>query len=55
MKEWAESLLDERRLQQEGYLDSRLIRRIWNDHLAGRRDHSRRLWSVLMFQAWLES
>ena len=54
LRDWAESLLDERRLQCEGYLKPEPIRRVWQEHLSGRHDWTPRLWCVLMFQAWLE-
>ena len=54
LRDWAEALLDERRLIEEGYLKSAPIREIWQQHLSGRHDWTTRLWSVLMFQAWLQ-
>jgi asparagine synthase (glutamine-hydrolysing) len=54
LRNWAESLLDERRLQTEGYFYSGPIRKKWTEHLVGHRDHTASLWAVLMFQAWLE-
>lgn len=54
LRDWAEALLDVRRLNAEGYFRSEIIRKVWLEHLAGKRDHSTRLWSILMFQAWLE-
>lgn len=53
LREWAEALLDEQRLHLEGYLHEASLRRVWLEHLQGRADHSTKLWSVLMFQAWL--
>ena len=55
LKEWAESLLDTKRVVAEGYLNSDLISRKWQEHLSGKRDWSIQLWSVLMFQLWLEN
>jgi len=54
LRDWAETLLDEKRLVQEGYLNPKPIRDIWQQHLTGRHDWTVRLWTVLMFQAWLE-
>ncbi|WP_309678791.1 asparagine synthase (glutamine-hydrolyzing) [Polaromonas sp.] len=54
LREWAEGLLDEARLQREGYFNPAPIRRVWQEHLSGRHDWTVRLWTVLMFQAWLE-
>ena len=54
LRDWAEALLDEQRLEQEGYLNPAPIREIWRQHLSGRHDWTVRLWTVLMFQAWLE-
>jgi asparagine synthase (glutamine-hydrolysing) len=55
LKEWAEELLCEQRLQREGYLQPDLIRLKWREHLLGVRNWESSLWTVLMFQAWLES
>ena len=53
LRPWAESLLDESRLQAEGYFYPAPIRQKWAEHQSGQRDHTASLWAVLMFQAWL--
>jgi asparagine synthase (glutamine-hydrolysing) len=55
LRNWAESLISEQRLQSEGYFRSAPIRQAWVEHLNGRRDNTAKLWAVLMFQAWLEN
>ncbi|MDN5869958.1 MAG: asparagine synthase (glutamine-hydrolyzing) [Nitrococcus sp.] len=54
LRDWADALLDERRLKKEGFFDPNPIRRRWQEHLSGRRHWHYSLWNVLMFQAWLE-
>lgn len=54
MREWAEALLDETRLQREGFFNPRQVRQTWQEHLSRKRDWATPLWHVLMFQAWLE-
>ena len=51
---WAEHLLDERRLRDQGLLDPDPIRRAWNLHRTGRRDMGYELWDVLVLQSWLD-
>ena len=55
LRDWAEALLDESRLRDEGYFEPAIVRRKWDDHLAGRVDWHYHLWDVLMFQSWLEA
>jgi asparagine synthase (glutamine-hydrolysing) len=55
LREWAESLLDEQRLREEGYFRPEPVRRAWQAHLSGKIDERYRLWDILMFQAWLEA
>ena len=54
LRDWAEALLDRQRLQSEGFFDADLIRQKWEEHRSGRYNWKSHLWSVLMFQAWLE-
>jgi asparagine synthase (glutamine-hydrolysing) len=54
LKEWAEALLDEKRLKNQGLLNPDLIRGKWGEHLSGKQDWNIPLWDALMFQTWLE-
>lgn len=54
LREWAETLLAEDRLKREDYLDPVPVRAAWRRHQRGEASFGYRLWSVLMFQAWLE-
>lgn len=55
LKEWAEDLLDTIDTNSGGMLLERPIRKVWNEHISGRRDHSHRLWTLLMFLSWAHS
>ena len=54
LRGWAEHLLDEQRLRDQGLLDPATVRGLWADQLAGRRDWKYLLWNVLMLQAWID-
>ncbi len=54
LREWAENLLEPGKLHQQAYLDGKQVRQQWQAFLAGKGNHQQRLWTILMFQAWLE-
>ena len=55
LREWAENLLSEERLRQDGFLNPWLIRGQWSRHVDGAAAGDDSLWTVLMFQAWLSA
>jgi asparagine synthase (glutamine-hydrolysing) len=55
LREWAEDLLNERRLHREGYFDPAPVLRMWREHLSGRQNRQYQLWDILMFQSWLQT
>jgi asparagine synthase (glutamine-hydrolysing) len=55
LREWAEELLSEARLIREGFFYPHIIRSKWAEHLSGSRNWQSQIWTVLMFQAWLEN
>ena len=54
LRDWAEALLDERRLREDGFFDAATVRNRWRQHLRGERDGTAAIWAVLMFNAWNE-
>lgn len=52
--DWAEGLLNESRLRDEGIFDVETVRKKWSDHLSCKGNYQHELWNVLMFQSWYE-
>ena len=55
MREWANALLNDSRIQHEGYFNHIMVSSMWREHLNGSHDWSSRLWAILMFQSWLDN
>jgi asparagine synthase (glutamine-hydrolysing) len=51
LRDWSEDLLDPARLGG-GVLDASAARKLWDEHLEGRRNWAYALWTLLMFEAW---
>ena len=54
LRDWAESLLNESSLRQDGYFNCAPIRKMWLEHLSGKINWEYHLWDILMFQSWLD-
>ena len=51
LRPWAEDLLDPSRLGG-GLLDVAGVRKLWAEHVGGRRNWAYALWAILMYEAW---
>ncbi|MCB1531996.1 MAG: asparagine synthase (glutamine-hydrolyzing) [Alphaproteobacteria bacterium] len=52
LRPWAEELLSETALINDGLLQADKIRETWNNHQNGHGNHADALWNVLIFQSW---
>ncbi|OHE76491.1 MAG: asparagine synthase (glutamine-hydrolyzing) [Verrucomicrobia bacterium RIFCSPHIGHO2_12_FULL_41_10] len=53
LRDWAENLLNKKHLKQQGFLQAEPILEKWQEHLSGKRNWQHPLWTVIMFQAWI--
>jgi asparagine synthase (glutamine-hydrolysing) len=49
---YAREVLFDRRTQQRGYFDARVVERLFEEHRSGRRIWDRALWMLLNFELW---
>jgi asparagine synthase (glutamine-hydrolysing) len=52
LRDWAESLLDKKKIKEQGLLNPELIHGRWREHLSGKQNRQHEIWDVLMFQEW---
>lgn len=55
LRGWADSLLNKQHIEEQGFLRPDLIVTKWQEHVSGKRNWQYQLWTVLMFQAWMEN
>ena len=55
LKDWAEELLKGKMIQEYNHFSQKKIDDLWDDHINEKKDNTSILWSILMWQSWLES
>ena len=50
-RKWLDTVLSAESLGR-GYFQPTFVRRLAADHLSGRRDHTLRLWQLVVFEKW---
>jgi len=54
LRDWAESLLSTDSLKNADVFDPMAVKRLWAEHIAGKRNNVPSLWPILMFLSWME-
>lgn len=52
LKNWVIQTLDFKKIKQQGYLNEKQIQFYMNNHFSGKKDFSRELWNIIIFQKW---
>jgi asparagine synthase (glutamine-hydrolysing) len=52
LRDFFSDVLLSSRARQRGYFEPRFVARILGEHLSGRRDHTLRLWALVIFELW---
>ncbi|WP_353214318.1 asparagine synthase (glutamine-hydrolyzing) [Salinisphaera hydrothermalis] len=55
LREWSEDLLSAERLDRQGLLNTDLVRGVWHSQRIDRRSWQKKMWAILMLQAWLDA
>jgi asparagine synthase (glutamine-hydrolysing) len=50
--DWAQDLLSEKQILEEGIFNIKNVQDLWNQHQSAKFDHTVKLWNILMFRAW---
>jgi asparagine synthase (glutamine-hydrolysing) len=54
LKGFLSDVFNENRIKKEGLFDYKEITKILNEHFTGRADNRREIWTLLIFELWLE-
>ena len=54
LKPLCEELLSSERILREGYFNPAYVERLKKDHMTGRANHRKLLWTLMVFQMWLD-
>ncbi|MDV7340831.1 asparagine synthase (glutamine-hydrolyzing) [Terasakiella sp. A23] len=54
LKDWGDDLLSISRIKDNPYYNADVVQSRWQDHRSGKRAWTYPLWTVLMFEAWLD-
>ena len=52
LREFFSDVLRSQRARERGYFNDRFVDRIIREHVTGRRDHTLRLWALVVFELW---
>ncbi len=52
LREYAETMLLDKDL--DVYFNSAIVKKIWLEHLSGKKNHQHVLWNIIMFQSWMK-
>jgi asparagine synthase (glutamine-hydrolysing) len=52
LRDFFSDVLLSSRARERGYFEPRFIQRILDEHVTGRRDHTLRLWALVVFELW---
>jgi asparagine synthase (glutamine-hydrolysing) len=55
LRDWAEHLLSQKRLEEAGHFNATMVRSAWDGMLSGRNTAQEPLWGILMFEAWRDA
>jgi len=55
LRDWAESLLTPSLIKRQGVLEAAPVAAVWRRYLRGDSSVDHRVWTLLMFQSWMEA
>ena len=52
IKDWANDLLSKKNINEDGFFNYEMIKKIWDDHINKKNNNQHILWNILVFQSW---